>query len=117
MEVLSVYQGVCCEQHPIKFALDPYLGRWAVTGSETGRVCLYDLHSNHIEPVKQIIGASASAEHEGGPRGPRTNPAYCVAWNPKLHAIAVCTRHAGGHVQVLIHDKRTANQQTGRCVF
>ncbi|KAK3280672.1 hypothetical protein CYMTET_11501 [Cymbomonas tetramitiformis] len=85
------YLGVQCGTHPLKFDLSPD-GRYVISGSEDGRVHLWEFQSGVAHPLPQLSFSS--------------DIPYGVAWNTRLHAVAVARMSAAHPLALYVHDPR-----------
>lgn len=111
--------GVTSSRHPIKLTLDPEAGRWLASGSEDGRMYIFDLDLPQSQPVMFYGRPFESDESEQAVNGsnggaPAACILYCVAWNPKLQMMAVCARCPLGKLTILQHDTQLAASQPNR---
>eukprot|EP00854_Cymbomonas_tetramitiformis_P004891 gene4891-5973_t len=112
------YLGVQCGTHPLKFDLSPDgetklqtqtladadadadarnacdvdVRRYVISGSEDGRVHLWEFQSGVAHPLPQLSFSS--------------DIPYGVAWNTRLHAVAVARMSAAHPLALYVHDPR-----------
>mmetsp|Transcript_29292 Transcript_29292/g.73480 ORF Transcript_29292/g.73480 Transcript_29292/m.73480 type:complete len:740 (-) Transcript_29292:13-2232(-) len=85
----SQYVGVKCTAMPLQAAFSPD-GRYIISGSEDGRVYVWDVE--HHEP------------HHMTHISFRGLPVYCITWSPAMQCLAACSFTPLAPVQVYYHE-------------